>query len=228
MLGRLYFQQENAGDFITIETIDDILNPTSHGFAEDDMLTIYKREHVATAQEPYGVMVDGNTILDGHYDKCGVNLQVIEIISPYRFLIDKTDALAAYLETYKRHSTHHLRATNGSAVQYWSKYFEPVYFDGTVDYTGRRTVTTETIVLQKKYFDSNTAANYTHAGVTIASLKIGATPVKIISDESGMGGYTIASTANNADAFILVVEDELKTPPQIMDAFPLRSAKFYE
>ena len=228
MLGRLYFQQENAGDFITIETIDEVLNPVSHGFAEDDMLTIYKREHIATPEEPYGVMVDGTKILDGHYDKCGVNLQVIEIVSPYRFLIDKTDELAKYLEGYKNHNTHHLRATNGSAVQYWSKYFESVYFDGTVDYTGRRTVTAETIVLQKKYFDSNTAANYTHTGATISDLRVGITPIKIISDPSGMGGYKLDSTNDDADAFVFVVKDELKTPPQIMDAFPLRSAKFYE
>ena len=229
ILGTLIFKQEGLGDFISIETIDDDQKPISHGFNEDDILKLYKRKHQLTAEDdPYGELINGNTAIGEGYSSCGVHLQVIEVISPYRFLVDKTEHLSAYLETYKEHATEHIRATNGSSREFWSKYFQPVYFDGTVDYSGTRAALSETIVLQKKHRDSNTMANYFHTALEIQSVKTGITPVKIISDASGMGGYTITSTANNADAFIFAVEDELRTPPQLLDMFPLRSAKFYK
>jgi hypothetical protein len=52
------------------------------------------------------------------------------------------------------------------------------------------------------------------------------TPIKITSDIDGKGGFSITSTATDADAFIFVTKDELNTPPRLMDVFALRSAKF--
>ena len=64
------------------------------------------------------------------------------------------------------------------------------------------------------------------AAMTIENVKLGLTPVTITSDIDGKGGYSIVSTASEADAFIFVAKDELNTPPSIMDVYALRSAKF--
>ena len=225
IIGTLYFRSNdaNASQFITIESINDEFKPVSHGFAEDDMLKLYRK---TTGSGEIGELVDGSAITSD-YDKCGVHLQVIEILTPNRFLVDHSAALKAFFDTEQQKSDTHIRATNGSTLEYWNKYFDTVYFDGTTDYSNdSRASSTETIVLSKKYHDSNTEPNYAMTAMTIDNVKLGLTPVTITSDIDGKGGFSIASTASGADAFIFVTEDELNTPPSIMDVYALRSAKF--
>ena len=225
IIGTLYFRS-NEGDsqFITIESINDEFKPVSHGFAEDDMLKLYRKTTGATE---IGELIDGSSI-GSDYDKCGVHLQVIEILTPNRFLVDYSAALKSFFDTEQTPgSTTHIRATNGSTLEYWSKYFNTVYLDGTTDYSNdTRESSTETIVLSKKYHDSNTEPNHAMAAMTFNNIKLGLTPIKITSDTDGKGGFSIASTATDADAFIFVTKDELNTPPRLMDVFALRSAKF--
>ena len=225
IVGTLYVRRTDNQDFITIESLDEDFKPASHGFAEDDMLRIYRK---LNSSKGYGDMVDGTEIVSANnvYSKCGLMLQVITVKSPYRFEIDFDQKLSEWFTAEENKiGTSHLRATNGRELEYWNKYFEPLYLDGTTDYSGT-TGSEVTLTVPSKFDDENLLPNY-DIDKHNYNVTTGIIPITITSDPNGMGGFTIATTNTDADAFIFVPKDQLSFDgPGLMDVFQLRSAKF--
>lgn len=237
-LGVLYFT-DGEDPYIILETMKDN-NPVSHGFAEGDILTIRKiRYEPLPDDDPYGDLVsysDSTLLYDFDYSHCGLEIEVADIVNPHRFKILKngksgTSSTNIFFKQYDDNTTHYLTATNGSTLEYWSKYFKPVFMDGTVTANSANEYATSnptrTFTLTSKgdsgsdyYFNYNaTATTFNHKlGSTAINVEMNGNRVNI---EDGAG-----STEDGT--FILSFKTPLNKPPNIMDSFLLKLVEFEE
>ena len=110
----------------------------ANGFGEDDELTVRIVPYeIGRDDDPYGRVATTNDNAPKDYHDCGLGLDVVEIISPYRFTVDNlgdgTPTTASFFDHWEKDKEHYLTVTNGYSLEYWQKYFDDVYFDGTVE-----------------------------------------------------------------------------------------------
>ena len=241
-IGMLYFNNIATDlDQITLETVDHIdFSEIANGFGEDDELTVrivpYK---LGKDDDPYGRVATTNDNAPKDYHDCGLGLDVVEIISPYRFTVDNlgdgTPTTASFFDHWEKDKDHYLTVTNGHSLEYWQKYFDDVYFDGTIEtyntYIGDEKLT-RSLQLTQKFSStveegwSDYFPNYNQTEIQINDYPLGSSPLIISTSDQG---YDITpSSTTSQGVFLLSIEDEEieRIPPNLLDVFPLRAAMF--
>jgi len=230
-------------DQITLETVDHIdFSEIANGFGEDDELTVrivpYK---LGKDDDPYGRVATTNDNAPKDYHDCGLGLAVVEIISPYRFTVDNlkgnanTTTTASFFDYWEKNDEFYLTVTNGKSLEYWQKYFDDVYFDGTIEtyntYIGDEKLT-RSLQLTQKFSStveegwSDYFPNYNQTEIQINDYPLGSSPLIISTSDQG---YDITpSSTTSQGVFLLSIEDEEidRIPPNLLDVFPLRAAMF--
>ena len=232
-IGMLYFNNIATDlDQITLETVDHIdFSEIANGFGEDDELAVriirYKPER---DDDPYGRVATTNDNAPKDYHDCGLGLDVVEIISPYRFTVDNlgdgTPTTASFFDHWEESTEYYLTVTNGYSLEYWQKYFDDVYFDGTVETYDGDGLPTRSLQLTQKFDVSDYIPNYNSSEIQINDYPLGSSPLTI--STTGQG-YDVSSGGSTPQGiFLLSIEDEEieRIPPNLLDVFPLRAAMF--
>jgi len=242
-VGKLYFT-DGEDPYIILETILDN-NPVSHGFAAGDILSIRKAKFTpADKDDPYGDLVsysESTLLNEFDYSHCGLEIEVADVVNPHRFKILKNgrnglSKTNIFFNNYDKNTTHYLTATNGNALENWSKYFKPVFMDGTVtansenEYAaapvGTGNVSRTLSLCSKDNSASDYYFNYNAVSTSI-EYKLGSTAVNIemngnkVQIQDG-GGTTEDGT------FLLSLKTPLTAPPNLMDSYLLRIVDFEE
>lgn len=235
-IGILYFT-DGEDPYIILETMIDN-NPVSHGFAAGNILQIRKvKYNPSSTDDPYGDLVsytESTHLFDFDYSHCGLEIEVADVVNPYRFKILKKgksglSSANKFFDEYDDNTTHYLTATNGKSLEYWSKYFKPVYMDGTVTANSENEYAvsnvTRTFTLCSK---GDSASDYYHNYNAIATsfdYLLGSTAVNIEMDGNRVdivdgGGFTDDGT------FILSLKTPLTAPPNLLDSYLLRVVEY--
>lgn len=239
-IGSVTFTDGND-EYITLETIENNA-PVSHGFITGDTLTIRKkrRPEPLPDDDPYGDCVshlDSSHLFAYDYDHCGLQIEVQEVISAHRFTILKKgvsglSSMNKFIEEYdrKKNPNFYLTATNGDLVEYWAKYFKPVFMDGSANANSHvYSTSTETTTIDfsgKGDSSSNYQYNY-RADATQLTHRLGSTPVQVSTSTTNY--LTEVKPDSTEDGtFILSLEKSLTAPPRLLDAYWLRNAEFIE
>ena len=237
-VGTLYFT-DGEDRYIVLETlIND--NPASHGFAAGDTLQIRKiRYQPLSNDDPYGDLVsysESTHLYDFDYSHCGLEIEVAEIVNQHRFKILKkgksgTSRANIFFKEYDDNTSHYLTATNGNTLEYWSKYFKPIFMDGTVTANSANEYATSnptrTFTLTSK---GNSGSDYYHNYNSTAfefNYKLGATAVNVTMNNNSVN-IEDGSGSTQDGTFILSLKTPLNKPPNIMDSFLLRIVEFEE
>jgi len=238
--GELYFS--NGDDrYIILETMKDN-HPISHGFAQGDRLTIQKVKYTPDffTDEPYGKFVRHN---DPHftssgmqtvdYADCGMLIEVADIVNPHRFKVLKKGPSCAsnadkFFHAYDKDSTFYLTATNGGVLEFWAKYYNAVFMDGTVTADSENEYTsynpTRTFNLCSKGTNSNKLKFNYKMDAFKASYKLGMTAFNITM--SGNKVQLNPSSSTSDGTYIFSIKDSVTAPPKLLDVFPLRVVEF--
>ncbi len=246
--GQLFFS-DGSDKYIILETIENN-NPVSHGFSPGDILTIRKVKYNPNVKSdnPYGDLVRSDdqyftqymSTLD--YDECGMLIEVADLVNPHRFKILKEGRTCSseaneFFHAYDIDPVRYLTATNGPELEYWTKYFSPVFMDGTItansywEYISNGQNVNRTVTLCSK--DSNNDKllyNYSNDAYS-TSYWLGSTGVNItvnnniVQMEPGPVGAGGATTTEDG-TFILSLKDDVVHPPNLLDSFILRVVEF--
>jgi hypothetical protein len=234
-IGMLYFNNIKTDlEQVTLETVDHIdFSEIANGFGEDDALDVrIVRYEPERDDDPYGRLATRNDEAPKDYHDCGLGLDVVEIISPYRFTVDNlkgnanTTTTASFFDYWEKNDEFYLTVTNGKSLEYWQKYFDDVYFDGTVETYDGDGLPTRSIQLTQKFDTSDYIPNYNSSEIQINNYPLGSSPLTI---STGGQGYDISSDGSTSQGlFLLSIEDEEieRIPPNLLDVFPLRAAMF--
>lgn len=233
-IGMLYFNNIATDlDQITLETVDHIdFSEIANGFGEDDNLTVRIVPYeIGRDDDPYGRVATTNDNAPKDYHDCGLGLDVVEIISPYRFTVDNlgdanTTTTATFFDHWEKDKEYYLTVTNGHSLEYWQKYFDDVYFDGTIETYDGDGLPTRSLQLTQKFDVSDYIPNYNSSEIQINDYPLGSSP--LIISTSGQGYDITPSSTTSQGLFLLSIEDEEieRIPPNLLDVFPLRTAMF--
>ena len=240
--GVLYFSDTNE-DVITIETLDNNNAPVSHGFAVGDTLKFWKHSNSPNVNDsPIGEMIDPDTETNldvNDFDPCGLKIPVVDIIDTYRFTVDKIFSASTdfpkFLQSYQSSTaTSYLTISNGIVLEYWMKYFKPVFLDGTCNansagfYSSLSSTERTLSFMQRGKSASYYFPNY-DIDVSNFTYQYGLTPVEIEVDSNEIINIkTNASDANTSDQglFLLSIYEDVSVPPDILESIPLRLPEF--
>jgi len=237
--GELYF---SAGDdrYIILETMKDN-HPESHGFKKGDILTIHKMKYKPDffQDEPFGKFIrHSDPHFSAHmqtadYDDCGMLIEVADIVNPHRFKVLRKGPSCnsnadKFFHAYDLDATYYLTATNGGVLEYWAKYFNAVFLDGTVtadsenEYSSYNP-TREFDLCSKGTNKNKLKWNYKKDAFT-SSYKLGMTAFNI-----AMSGNRVTlnpSTSTADGTYIFSMKHPVTAPPKLLDVFPLRVVEF--
>jgi len=238
--GELYFS--NGDDrYIILETMKDN-HPISHGFSAGDRLTIQRVKYNPDffTDEPYGKLIRytdpkfvSAPMQQADYKDCGMLIEVADIVNPHRFKVLKKGPscgsnAAKFFHDYDKDADYYLTATNGGILEFWAKYFNAVFMDGTVTADSENEYLTynptRTFNLCSKGTNSNKLKyNYKMDAFT-ASYKLGMTAVNLTM--SGNKVFLNPSTSTADGTYIFSIKDSVTAPPRLLDVFPLRVVEF--
>ena len=246
--GELYFT-DGEDKYIILETIENN-NPVSHGFSAGDILTIRKVKFDPNIKtdNPYGDLIRyDDTYFTSYmstldYAECGMLIEVADIVNPHRFKILKEGITCSseankFFHAYDIDTTYYLTATNGPELEYWAKYFSPVFMDGTItansygEYiTDGQNVNRSLNLCSKDSNNSKLLYNYTGdassvsywLGSTGVNIKVNNNVVELVPGPIGAGG----ATTTEDGTFLLSLKEDVVHPPRLLDSFVLRVVEF--
>lgn len=246
--GQLYFT-DGDDKYIVLETIEEN-NPVSHGFGEGDLLTIRKVKYNPDLikDDPYGDLIrhtDG--IFSTHmnqidYDDCGMLIEVAQIVNPHRFKVLKegyscSSKANEFFHAYDLSTTHYLTATNGKSLEYWAKYFSPVYMDGTItansygEYILDGGNVQRTIKLcSKDTYTDRLRFNYNVEQFSF-SYWLGSTAVNIevnnnVVELNPGSNHSSGNPTTDDGTFILSIKDDVVSPANLLDTYLLKVVEY--
>lgn len=246
--GQIYFT-DGDDKYIILETIYND-NPVSHGFAAGDRLEIRKVKYNPdpVKDDPYGDFIRHNdSIFSTHmnsidYDDCGMLIEVADTVNPHRFKVLKegyscSSKANEFFHAYDESTTYFLTATNGTALEYWAKYFSPVYMDGTITANSygeyiieggnvQRTLNlcskaTRQEKLKFNYNDDEFQVSYWLGSTGVNIEMIG----DVVNLTPGAAGSSGAHTSNDG-TFIWSLKDDVVHPPNLLDTFLLKAVEY--
>lgn len=246
--GQLYFT-DGDDKYVVLETIEEN-NPVSHCFGEGDRLTIRKVKYNPDLikDDPYGDIIrhtDGifSTYMNQiDYDDCGMLIEVAQIVNPHRFKVLKegyscSSKANEFFHAYDINSTYYLTATNGKALEYWAKYFSPVYMDGTItansygEYILDGGNVQRTIKLcSKDTYTDRLRFNYNVEQFSF-SYWLGSTAVNIevknnVVELNPGSNHSSGNPTTDDGTFVLSLKDDVVAPANLLDTFLLKVVEY--
>lgn len=251
--GELYFT-DGTDKYIVLETLYEN-NPSSHTFQIGDLLTIRKVKYSPNKKDdhPFGEVIrtqgtNEDPIFKKHmsildYEDCGLKIQVEDIVNPHRFKILKEGKTCSseankFFYEYDISTEFYLTATNGDELEYWAKYFSPVFMDGTItansygEYVVQGQNVNRTIKINSKDNNNDKLRFNYNSEASSVSYWLGSTGVNIIVNSDNVvelvPGPLHSSGANMTEdgTFLLSLKDDVVHPPNLLDTFFLRVMEF--
>ena len=240
-IGSLYFT-DGEDPYIVLETIENS-NPISHGFGDGDILKIRKvKNSPLPTDDPYGTLVnpsdDSANLNFIDYNTCGLDMLVQEVVSPYRFKVLKKGRKGysnahLFFNRYDKDTENTLFASNGDVVDYWMKYFQTVYMDGTttansLNEYNNANITRSTYFASKGVSASSYQFNY-NAFASKLDFKLGTTALNIsINSSTNVLDFDPNIGTTSDGTFILSLKTPLNSPPQLLDSYFIRLVEYEE
>lgn len=247
--GILYFT-DGDDKYIILETIEDN-NPVSHGFVAGDILTIrkVKFDPDVMTDDPYGDLIrytDGNFtsyMSQNDYDDCGMRIEVADIVNPHRFKILKEGETCSskaneFFNAYDLDTTYYLTASAGNALEYWAKYFTPVYMDGTTTANSYgeyiidgQNVERKLRIASKNSYNSPLKHNYNSKqfeysywlGSTAINIEVNTNVIEFV--PGAIHGWSGKEMTEDG-TFVFSIKKDVVHPPQLLDTFLLKVTEF--